>query len=459
MLRSFRFANHRSFRDEQEFVLLPVYDKTRHVIPVAGLYGANASGKSNVLDALSFMRHSVLESYSRWEPDGGVPRTPFRLDPEAAGEPSSYVVDVLIDGVRHVYGFAVDDERVREEWLYSYPQGRRRVLFDRTADKVEFGSSVTGPKSAVEELTRPNALLLSLAARVEMPMLRPMERWFRGSIQFVRPGAMPQVPRADVVSKALETNPRRARQFRELVQAADIGVSDFVIEPTGKPHPYLDFSVDTIRRRLADAEDRLASLLAEGERDGMTPTHSNAIKKAQEAVSAERGMLAFYMEVMAANDTELRLVHGDAGSFPMADESRGTQVWLGHVWAALRAIDAGSVVVVDELDSSLHPLLTGRLVGLFQSAETNPKGAQLVFTAHDTSLLGTALDRGLERDQVWFVEKSRAGISTLFSLPEFHPRKGENPERRYLGGAYGAVPVLTESQFVDAVTGGERAEG
>src|SRR5436305_2875591 len=106
---------------------MPAYGKTRPVVPVAALFGANASGKSNILDALRFMQHAVRRSFAEWEPGTGVPRTPFALDPAAADEPSVYVVELLLDGVRHIYGFESADERVREQGLHAYPRHRRQV--------------------------------------------------------------------------------------------------------------------------------------------------------------------------------------------------------------------------------------------------------------------------------------------------------------------------------------------
>lgn len=122
MLRSFRLGNHRSFAEEQELLLMPAYDKTREVLPVAAIYGANASGKSNLLDGLRFMRSAVVDSFGHWDADGddGVPRRPFRLDPALRAEPSTFVVELLIESVRYTYGFVLDDSAVREEWLYSY---------------------------------------------------------------------------------------------------------------------------------------------------------------------------------------------------------------------------------------------------------------------------------------------------------------------------------------------------
>ena len=112
------------------------------------------------------------------------------------------------------------------------------------------------------------------------------------------------------------------------------------------------------------------------------------------------------------------------------------------------ALDNGTALIVDELDASLHPRLTTRLVRLFQSRRTNPRGAQLIFSSHDATLLGTAIGEDvLQRDQIWFVDKDSEGASSVYPLTDFHPEQGEDIERRYLGGAYGAVPVVSELAF------------
>ena len=142
MLRSFRVENHKSIREEQELSLLPAYDKSKPVVPVAAIFGGNASGKSNLLDSLRWMQGAVLHSYARWEADSGVPRVPLRLDIDASLKPSAFVVDLILDGVQHVYGFTTDDNRILEEWLYSYPRRHKRVIFERSRSSVEFGSTI-----------------------------------------------------------------------------------------------------------------------------------------------------------------------------------------------------------------------------------------------------------------------------------------------------------------------------
>src|SRR5262249_6732845 len=129
-------------------------------------------------------------------------------------------------------------------------------------------------------------------------------------------------------------------------------------------------------------------------------------------------------------------------------QSDGTLNWLSFLEAALTALDQGSLLCIDEIDASLHPRLTPRLIELFRSPETNNAGAQLVFTTHDATLLGTSFGEDiLSRDEIWFVQKGADGATGLYPLTDFHPRKDENTERRYLGGSYGAVPSVSEYEF------------
>src|SRR5215470_4331985 len=166
MLLSFRVANHKSINDEQTLHMQPVYDKSRSSLPVAAIFGANAAGKSNVLDALKFMVHAVRDSFSQWAPRDGVPRQPFRLDRGAGAEPSLFAVELLLNDVRYIYGFSVDRWRVTHEWLHSYPYQRRRVLFERDGDRVRIGTGDSRQRSRaelIETLTPENVLFLDVA--------------------------------------------------------------------------------------------------------------------------------------------------------------------------------------------------------------------------------------------------------------------------------------------------------
>jgi AAA15 family ATPase/GTPase len=397
-------VNHKSIRDEQELSLLPIYETDRAVQTLSAIYGANASGKSTVLDGLRFMRTAVLESYSRWEPDQGVPRQPFRLDPQARAEPSQFVVDLDLDGVRYTYGFSVDDEVVREEWLYSYPEKKRRIIFERTYGDIKFGSTVPAHRSKavlMEELTRANALFLSVASRVNFTELLPVYDWFRSKLRFRLSGqASSDAFLVDVLARFADRSPHIYRTIVELLRFADVGITDIRIESFEDA-------------RLATESESIRH------RKRLLFTHSS---------------------------------HGD--SFEMRDESAGTRAWLDILRVVLTMLDQGGTLLVDEIDTSLHPALTARLMALFQQQETNPRSAQLVCTTHDTTLLSPTLgEQVVTRGQVWFTEKNSAGETRLYPLSDFRPRLGENTERRYLGGSYGAVPKIFREDIDEAVSG------
>ncbi|MFE0026139.1 ATP/GTP-binding protein [Amycolatopsis sp. NPDC059021] len=403
MLRSFRLGNHRSFLDEQELLLMPASPgDERPVVPVTAIYGANASGKSNLVSALRFMRDAVRFSFSDWEADEGVPRRPCRLSGVDRESPSAFVIDLVADGVRHTYGFTIDDHRVREEWLYAYPEKRKRVVFEREGDDLRFGSTVAERKATlvvVDELIRPNSLFLSMGAKLALAPLMPVYRWFTGQLNIRSLETRDRAQRvADYVGTYVGQDPRNHDRVVALLKAADVGISGLQIEETGAP-----------------------------------PSGVRGVKGDQRW-------------------WELKLIHGDGAQFDLTDESAGTRNWLNLLPVVLKVLDAGQVLLVDEIDSSLHPLLTAQLAGLFQEKRTNPRMAQLIFTTHDTSLLGTMLgDQVLGRDEIWFAEKRQNGSTELVALTDFKPRKEHNLERRYLGGSFGGVPVLDRQDFVDAV--------
>jgi hypothetical protein len=394
MLRSFRVANHKSIKDEQELLLVPAYDKTRPALPVAAIFGANAAGKSNMLDALRWMRAAVDDSYGRWRPGAGVPRHPFRLDSTSLQAGSLYSVEFVTGEVRHTYGFLVDDSVVREEWLYAYPNSnRRRIIFEREGQKWTFGSTVARARfELLRELTRDNALFLSVAAQSGAPETAAASAWFQ-QLRFGKRFSKGRVPE---IINYLESSPARRHTLVSLVQAADLGIADVRSqEPT------------------------------RDETTGLT------LRK-----------------------PDLEFVHGESGvAMPTWRQSDGTLNWLSFLEAALTALDQGSLLCIDEIDASLHPRLTPRLIELFRSPQTNVAGAQLIFTTHDATLLSTSFGEDiLNRDEIWFVQKGADGSTALYPLTDFHPRKDENTERRYLGGSYGGVPSVSEYEFRQALT-------
>ncbi|WP_433359386.1 AAA family ATPase [Actinoplanes sp. CA-142083] len=370
---------------------MPQYAGAGSVVPVIAVYGANASGKSNLLDAMRWMQTAVHDSFRVWEADSGVPRARFRLDADET-RPSVYVVDLLIDDVQWVYGFSVTSEVVQEEWLHTYPHGRERVVFERRGKEIELGSTLPerrGRADLLRGLLRDNALLLSTASQANQAEVKPVYHWFRRRL--VHPAKV-----REMLPLLMSTTHHSHREFLELLRVADLGIKAIAFEKT------------------------------------------------------------------VAGRHWVRVLHGPDGvPLDLADESEGTLAWAELLIYTLDVLALGSVLVVDEIDASLHPRLTARLIELFRNPGTNAKGAQLVFTTHDATLLGTNLGgEVLQRDEIWFVEK-QDGASRLFPLSDFHPRKGENRERRYLAGSYGAVPVVFEDSLVKSVLAarGDGADG
>lgn len=398
MLLSFSVSNHKSIRDEQTLHLQPVYDKSRPALPVAAIFGANAAGKSNLLDALSFMTDAVHNSFG-WR--DGVPRSPFLLDGESPGRESAFTVELLLDGVRWVYGFTVDYASVRKEWLHTYPQQRRRTVFERAGQSVDAGAT-GGLRPAmvrnVGALLPHTALFLSMMTG--HPAVAPVQRWFDQVNSISAPVASVD---EDSLIERLQDDPDRGRLVRLLV-AADVGIADIEVEYL-LPRDVTPDRPPGVLRRSGPVEVRLLFL------------------------------------------------HGsDRAPMSLADESHGTRVWLSYLGPVLDALESGGLLVVDEIDTSLHPNLTVQLIRLFQDAENNPRGAQLVFTTHDATLLGKHFnDRILARDEVWFAEKTIDQKTTLYSLAEFKVREAENVQRRYLTGTYGAIPQPDDHSFDDAM--------
>ena len=396
MLLGFRTANVLSFRTEQQFSLVAsdLYGgpalatglreggRRIAVMPAVGVFGANASGKSNLLTALAAMRSTILDSSSWIADPNPVRRTAFALDTISSREPSMFEADILLDdGVRYTYGVEVDDQRFRGEWLHAYPKGRRQVWFERTDDDVDFvGDGLRGEKLELSRRTRGDSLFLAVAAQFNHEQLLPVFEWFRDNLTLIRPDGH--------VDGQLRTGSRVLRDsaFRErvgrILQVADIGVTGF--DP-----------------------DSLA-----------------------------RGEIRF---LHRAGSRDVPLEFGA--------ESLGTRSWFGLIGTLLDSLDAGSVVLVDELDASLHPAMSSEAVQMFQDRTANPRRSQMVFTSHDPTLLGTMLGPGriLDRDAVWLTEKLSDGGTEIYPLTSVNPppRKEDNLLRKYLSGHYGGMPRVS----------------
>ena len=424
---SFTAENARSYRDEVHLSLLATrlsadrvprslvpagMSKPVRVLPAAGIFGANASGKTTILRAMADMRSLVITSFRQGSRGTPVLRRPFLLDPDCRVRPTRFELDLVLKGVRWIYGFKLDDERVREEYAYHWPRGRQALVFNRDDDKVAYGASFRAADRALRRLLRSNALLLSVAGATDNRPLSALFDWFRSNLLLAE--SENRLARTFVTAQMVDTG-ELGKRVIGLLKAADLGITSLEVKPMDAKEAE---RLGRLIRFLQDADDQ------ELPHPPKPPDES------------------------AGPFGQLSLSHagasGDMGFGP-EDESQGTLVWASLIGPMLGALDEGAVVLVDELDASLHPHLVESIISMFQDPRTNPKNAQLVFNSHDGNILQGDTDWALGRDQIWFTEKYLDGDTKLYPLHDFSPRRDDDIHGRYFRGRYGAVPVVGDA--------------
>ena len=413
MLIEFRVKNFRSLRDEQTLSLVADKDKSLQesntmpsgikaaptLLRSMAIFGPNAGGKSNLIKALQFMRAVVAESASVMQPGQAFHTQSFRFEATSVAQPTEFDVSFVLDGIRYQFGFALTALRITREYLLVYKAFKPQLWFERYFDEesgkdlYDFGTGLKGPKSVWEGATRPNALFLSMAVQLNSEQLQPVFAWFVKQLAIFNE----ITPLGQHFSIEMLRKPEGKRAICDFLTSADISISDIEVVTRKVSGQAVHFDMAAEKTEVRNEEQEVHELLFHHVTD-----------------------------------------HGEA-VFSLGDESMGTRNLLFLTGPVLEILDKGMVLVVDELGSSLHQLLVRRLVELFQNSRFNKKGAQLIFTSHDTSLLDQDLFR---RDQIWFVEKDRDQASKLYPLSDFSPRKNEALERGYLMGRYGALPFL-----------------
>ncbi len=420
LLLSFGLENYRSFCDAATLTFVRSRKNENpefaypEVAPVLAVFGPNASGKSNLLRGLATMFGMVDGSTGMVR---GLPYEPFMLS-GGPSKPTTFQVVVVLDGVRHDYEFSYNGDAVLREALSSYPRGRPRLLFERTTvdgeDHWAFGDSMTGPSQALAKATRRHALLLSTASLISHDVLTPVQERLVALVESIRSDDMAEVLRRTVAS--LAENPQLAGMVEAYLRVADVGVASLRIERSRM--------TDDMRAQI---ERIVAAVNPDVSPDELRERFRNGP-----------------LEPMLRHQGE----DGETFELPFEWESVGTRNFLALLGPVLGKLASGGVLVVDELDTSLHPRLVSELVRLFQSPESNPHQAQLLLSTHDvTVMMNTGDYETLRRDQVWFVAKI-AGKSAIEPLAAFNPRTNEVFSRAYLTGRYGALPNIDRHAFV-----------
>lgn len=426
MLLRFACSNFKSIKDRQEILFtaakgvknLPDAPRTvegykkNQLLPVIAVYGANASGKSNMLEALAFIKRAALRSHVDWE--SGIPRKPFRLDPACADLPSTFDIDFLINSTRYHYGFSVDDEKVLEEWLYAVRPGRaQQVWFERkAAEKTEYGGPIKAQGAALEgsEVLTENSLILPLLLRGKSDEVRSLRSLFETGIDLVKINSD--------FSKSFDLAKRQGYHdsLAKMLKTADVGINGF----------------DLIERDLEEVED-IPSKIKDAIKRQIDKQKTEAVSRNESILDSDFSPKVIAVEFEHAGES------GQGVKLSWGEESTGTKRFFELSGPTLKVLKEGGCVVVDELDNSLHPLLARAIIRLFTDPKSNPKGAQLFFTTHDINLLAKEV---LRRDQVWLTEKDRVGATHVYPLSDFDINDDTDLERAYLEGRFGGVPLV-----------------
>jgi AAA15 family ATPase/GTPase len=356
----------------------------------AAIYGANASGKSNLILALYFMQSFVINS-SKLQITDKIDLEKFRLSSETEDKPSFFKIVFYLDNKTYEYSFEVTQERVISEGLSCTPKTRKTNIFSREKDKIKYSKSLMKGKD-VKDLTKKNTLFLSIAAQFNDPLAGKILLWF-SRLKIISGSQLENLRQLSIDYLSREQNLKNEIVF--LIKKLDLSIKDMSIEVGRKP-------LDNFHKDIPD-------------------TVYNSIETYHEKYDLEGKVIG--LESFQLNK----------------HESRGTQKLFALLAPILSVLKASEVLIIDELDSLLHPLMAIAIIGLFNSKITNPKNAQLIFATHDVNLLSNQLFR---RDQIWFTEKNRQEATDLYSLVEFDIDNNASFEQDYIQGRYGAIPFI-----------------
>jgi len=342
------------------------------------------------------------------------------LDEDSRSGETEFEASFVIDGVEHRYGFLFNQTAISDEWLYEYAPKERTLFRRKTIDgrvEVDFvGRNLTGSTlENIRQLTRPNSLFLSAAAQNNYERLATIQKWFVGRFNIINgQDCTRMLPFTADQCKQEEIKDR----VRKLMRFADLGVADFEVVEEDAPEDFKKM-VAAMLRAAKETNPEIAGKMSD--RDSFL--HS-----------------------------EVRMMHhgteGKLYTLKPNQESRGTLAYFAVLGPLLDELKDGSLLLIDKLESSMHPHLVSRLVQIFNDPDLNPRGAQIIFTTHNTGALDLKI---LRRDQVWFTEKNQDGATALYPLADYKPRKDQNIEAAYLQGRFGAIPFLDSGLLYSAL--------
>jgi hypothetical protein len=384
--------------------------QSQRLLRSAAIYGANASGKSNLIRAIQFMRDFVLHSSKESQAKEPIDVERFRLSTATLDSPAYFQIVFYLGDRRYRYGFEVDEYRVCSEWLYHARQRETR-LFVREGQQFDL-SGAFKEGWGLEKRTRENALLLSVVAQFNGELAMALLGWFRSRLRIV--SGLSDALYGPLTMERFEADEGFRRRVLAFVREADLAIESIDVERTA-------YGQDPVSLDLRGWMGRSPKSYP------------------------ERMMLRETQPTIARVTTRHQVYdrdHSPAGweTFDLTvQESAGTQKIFYLCGPLMETLDEGRVLVIDEMEARLHPFITRAIIQLFHSSQTNPYNAQLIFCTHDTGLLDR---RRFRRDQIWFTEKDRYGASDLYSLAELQVRNDASFDKDYIAGKYGAVPFV-----------------
>lgn len=409
MLVQFSVENYMSIKEKVVFSMLASSDKelaenlieskNEKCLKSAVIYGANASGKSNFLKAINSVIFMMRNS-NNMQPGMLLPITPFKFDNEFIKRPSSFEFIMIINNIKYVYGFVADSSKIYEEYLYYYPNGKETEIFERS-EVNKFHYTITERKlKDIENKNMENKFFLATATTWNYEKTKPV-------FDFITNGINVLFDYEQLKGISFEQyNNDKTGELKEfslkVLNEAEININGFTVS-----------NVEITEEQLSMLPPELRTFFPNGSKGVNITTTHNIVDDSGKEISIK---------------------------LDFEEESLGTKNLFILNPFLLHVLKEGKVLIIDELDRSLHPFLVKYIVKLFNSGEYNRNGAQLIFNTHDTNLLSLNLFR---RDQIWFTEKDyKKGATDLYPLDDFPVRKTENIQKGYLNGRYGAIPFI-----------------
>jgi len=420
MILSFSVKNFRSIKNESVLSFIADNEITEHetalsetnnfkILPVAGVYGANASGKTSILQSLSLFFVLTQKSFG-FAGDNSLLKSlyfPYIFDNHSSSKAVELELNFLINNIRYQYGFCFTSERITSEWLYEHSLSGNKNIFTRDWQNNDYIYSGQEQNSAIKP--NQNALLLSVMMATSHELGRVLAKFFFATLYAIEPTDQSlNVSQNITKSKLIDEKTIDKQEILDFLRCADFNI--------------LDFEIEQLAVNIQQIPLELHSLLA--------------------------GKNIQQLKITTQHNVE------DNGyTLDFHQESRGTQVIFNHSGVIIDTLKKGGILLFDEINSSLHPLLVRYIINLFMNKEINKNGAQLLFTTHDTSLLDSKI---LRKDQIWFCDKDSKNISTkLYSLIDFKKNDFSNMEFAYLYGKFAAIPNVKDFfYFSDEVKNG-----